>query len=163
MKNKRMIPQHEVLRTPEGWSGQARAFIVQLERIHDDIYKKFRKWTKQDLDNSLVDEINGIETKLNYRTIQKSVFQQLNNNGDRTVSTLTEYPSSIGVFRVGTPVAGLPNGITGYGTLLIFDAGTYFMHLYIDYNGSLYYARTVDTYEVTKWMQLTGTEVNPIT
>ena len=30
--------QHERLRVPEGWQGQARALIQQLERIHDDIY-----------------------------------------------------------------------------------------------------------------------------
>ena len=33
-----MAKQHERLRTPEGWSGQSRALIQQLERIHDDIY-----------------------------------------------------------------------------------------------------------------------------
>lgn len=40
-KNKTVIPQHEVLRTPDGWRGQERDFIVQLERIHDDIYRHF--------------------------------------------------------------------------------------------------------------------------
>lgn len=42
MANKIIIPQHEVLRTPNGWKDQERALIVQLERIHDDIYKHFR-------------------------------------------------------------------------------------------------------------------------
>ena len=32
--------QHEPLRIPEGWGGQNRALIVQLERILDDIYAR---------------------------------------------------------------------------------------------------------------------------
>lgn len=56
MGNKRMIPQHEVLRTPQGWTGQERDLIVQLERIHDDIYRRFRKIGMADLD----DELSGI-------------------------------------------------------------------------------------------------------
>lgn len=30
--------QREPLRVPEGWSGQNRSFVVQLERVLDDIY-----------------------------------------------------------------------------------------------------------------------------
>ena len=32
--------QHERLRVPDGWQGQARALVLQLERIHDDIYNR---------------------------------------------------------------------------------------------------------------------------
>lgn len=35
---KRIIPQHEPLRVPKGWTEQARAFVIQLERIIDRIY-----------------------------------------------------------------------------------------------------------------------------
>lgn len=48
MSNKRMIPQHEVLRTPQGWTGQERDFVVQLERIHDDIYRRLNKRSWED-------------------------------------------------------------------------------------------------------------------
>jgi hypothetical protein len=30
--------QHEPLRIPEGWHGQDRAFVVQLNRMLDEIY-----------------------------------------------------------------------------------------------------------------------------
>lgn len=33
-----MKRQHEPLRIPERWSGQDRAFVIQLERSMDDIY-----------------------------------------------------------------------------------------------------------------------------
>ena len=38
-----MARQHERLRVPEGWQGQARALIQQLERIHDDLYNLLGK------------------------------------------------------------------------------------------------------------------------
>ena len=40
-KNKSVIPQHEPLRVPQGWNGESRGLVIQLERIHDDIYKHF--------------------------------------------------------------------------------------------------------------------------
>ena len=32
--------QHPPLRVPEGWQGQSRALIIQLEQILDDIYAR---------------------------------------------------------------------------------------------------------------------------
>ena len=61
-RNKSVIPQHEVLRTPEGWVGQARDFVIQLERIHDDIYRHFRKPRIEDFDDAL---IAALREKLN--------------------------------------------------------------------------------------------------
>lgn len=57
MKNKRMIPQHEVMRTPMKWTGQERDFIVQLERVHDDIYKHFRPLTIADFSPELLAQL----------------------------------------------------------------------------------------------------------
>ena len=57
MTNKRMIPQHEVLRTPMGWTGQERDFVVQLERVHDDIYKHFGPLTITDFSPELLAEL----------------------------------------------------------------------------------------------------------
>jgi len=34
----RTVRQHEPLRIPERWTGQDRSFVVQLERLLDDIY-----------------------------------------------------------------------------------------------------------------------------
>lgn len=61
-KNRSVIPQHEVLRTPEGWTGQSRDFVVQLERIHDDIYSRLRKLKIEDFDDEL---IAALREKLN--------------------------------------------------------------------------------------------------
>lgn len=38
MANK-MIRQHEPLRVPQGWNGQDRALVIQLERILTDLYR----------------------------------------------------------------------------------------------------------------------------
>ena len=35
------IRQHEALRVPQGWNGQDRAFVIQLERVLTDIYRLF--------------------------------------------------------------------------------------------------------------------------
>ena len=40
MMNKKKQRQHEVLRVPQGWAGQSRDLVVQLERILDDIYNR---------------------------------------------------------------------------------------------------------------------------
>jgi hypothetical protein len=40
---KRMNRQHEVLRVPNGWTEQDKALIMQLERIHDDLYNRLTK------------------------------------------------------------------------------------------------------------------------
>ena len=42
-----MARGHERLRVPEGWQGQARALIQQLERIHDDIYNNLETLKKE--------------------------------------------------------------------------------------------------------------------
>ena len=57
MSNKRMIPQHEVMRTPQGWTGQERDFVVQLERVHDDIYRHFKPLTIADFSPELLAEL----------------------------------------------------------------------------------------------------------
>ena len=38
-----MRRQHEPLRVPDTWRDQSRAFVVQLERLLDDIYIKLEK------------------------------------------------------------------------------------------------------------------------
>lgn len=35
------IKQHEPLRVPQGWNGQDRAFVIQLERVLTDLYRVF--------------------------------------------------------------------------------------------------------------------------
>ena len=38
-----MRVKHEPLRVPDGWKGQDRAFVIQLERQLDDIYNRLGK------------------------------------------------------------------------------------------------------------------------
>ena len=35
------IRQHEALRVPQGWNGQDKAFVIQLERVLTDLYRLF--------------------------------------------------------------------------------------------------------------------------
>jgi len=51
------IPQHEPLRVPQGWEGQNRAFVIQLERILNDIYKHFRKLRIEDFSDELIAQL----------------------------------------------------------------------------------------------------------
>ena len=40
-----MKRQHEPLRVPEYWKGQDRTFVVQLDRMLDEIYRELGKLT----------------------------------------------------------------------------------------------------------------------
>ena len=53
-KNKSVIPQHEVLRVPQGWNEQDRSLVIQLERVHDDIYRHFVPLTIKDFSPELL-------------------------------------------------------------------------------------------------------------
>lgn len=47
------IRGHEPLRVPEGWNGQSRALVVQLEHLLDDIYRRFGRLRMEDLSEEL--------------------------------------------------------------------------------------------------------------
>ena len=68
------------------------------------------------------------------------MLSQTGDAGSLILNTITEYPTRAGIYRVGVPVAGLPNDTNGYGCLLIFNGGSYVSHLYIDNYGALYTA-----------------------
>ena len=38
MAQKTQIRQHQPLRVPERWTGQERMFVIQIERLLDEIY-----------------------------------------------------------------------------------------------------------------------------
>ena len=46
------IQQHEPLRIPDGWTGDKRRLIAQLEEIFDDIYKRFGRLKLDDMSDS---------------------------------------------------------------------------------------------------------------
>ena len=43
------VKQHEVVRVPQGWTEQDKALIVQLNRIFDDIYKRYGRLGMDDI------------------------------------------------------------------------------------------------------------------
>lgn len=55
------IQQHEPLRVPEGWDGDRRRLIAQLEEIFDDIYRRFGRLGLSDLDKSVANTIRQSE------------------------------------------------------------------------------------------------------
>ena len=56
---------HEPLRIPQGWREQERAFVIQLERILTDVYQRFGKIGRGDLDKTLQDLLTDLEQKTN--------------------------------------------------------------------------------------------------
>lgn len=74
--------------------------------------------------------------------LKKFAYSQTDENGNVTLDGITSYPTTAGVFRVVNIVAGLPSECLGYGSLVIFNGGSYVLHLYQDANGVLHWART---------------------
>lgn len=98
--------------------------------------------------------VDGLDSAMKAYAVSKAkmAFYQTDANGNHSLSGISAYPTTAGVFRVIRKVTGLPDDINGYGTLVIFDGGSYIFHLYLDANGLLYYARTADGVTVpTSW------------
>jgi len=51
--------QHEPLRTPDGWTGQNKMLVAQLEEMLDDIYKRLGKL--KDADKTIDESITTLE------------------------------------------------------------------------------------------------------
>ena len=49
----------EPLRVPSRWTGEDRAFVIQLERVLDDIYSRFGRIGLKDLSPELQEMITG--------------------------------------------------------------------------------------------------------
>ena len=62
----RNVRQHQPLRVPQGWTGQDRALVIQLENILDEIYALYSKVVTDvsyDSENHKITKtINGITT-----------------------------------------------------------------------------------------------------
>ena len=43
----KQIRQHDPLRVPERWQGQERAFVIQMERLLDEIYAQLGNLDKR--------------------------------------------------------------------------------------------------------------------
>ena len=73
-----------------------------------------------------------------------------------------EYPTIPGIYRTTTKFPkGFPSGCGGYGILGVFGAG-YKMHIYMDANSNIYFARSTDgnNHIPTTWRKLTTTTVD---
>ena len=94
------------------------------------------------------------------------IFSQTDTSGNAHLATISEYPTRAGVYRVGPRITGLPHDTNGFGCLVIFNGGTYVMHLFIDEASTLYWARTVsaDCQSIssapTAWRKASSTEVS---
>ena len=81
-----------------------------------------------------------------------------------STETLKSYPTRAGVYRVGSQVAGLPSGGSGYGVLIIWNGGTYAFHMYRDNAGVLYTSKNstndVEVMAPSSWTKHTGTSVS---
>lgn len=98
--------------------------------------------------------VDGLDSAMKAYAVSKAkmAFYQTDANGNHSLSGISAYPTTAGVFRVISKVTGLPDDVNGYGTLVIFDGGSYILHLYLDASGLLYYARTADGVAVpTSW------------
>ena len=72
-------------------------------------------------------------------------------NNTRT-SGWTSYPTAAGLYRAtGTLWSGLPSGASAYGVLAIMSCGGYYMHLYADANGDLYYGEKGSAGAPSSW------------
>ena len=101
----------------------------------------------------------GISNR-NFVDIKTKMFSQVDENFNTTDSGITEYPQSPGVYKVISPeVFGLPNDITGNGSLVIFDCGGYILHFYVDEDSELYTARTEGKIPISGWKKATTTSV----
>ena len=47
MANKVTVLQHEPLRVPQKWDGEARALVIQLERVLDEAYARIGDLTRR--------------------------------------------------------------------------------------------------------------------
>lgn len=72
----------------------------------------------------------------------RNAFTNVDTNGNPSVDALSAYPTKPGVYRIASAINGLPNGASPYGTLIIFNGGSYVKHIYIDVSKKIFVADT---------------------
>lgn len=88
------IQGHEPLRVPQGWQKQERAFVVQLEEILDDIYRRFGRLRVQDLGSDLkkiVEDVDGL-SYAQYEIDVEGIRTEVGKKVDQT--TLAQYSTT---------------------------------------------------------------------
>lgn len=95
------IQGHEPLRVPQGWQQQERAFVVQLEEILDDIYRRFGRLRVQDLGKDLkqvVEDVTGLsytQYTIDVGRIETEVGQKVDQNTLANYSTTQQTANQI--------------------------------------------------------------------
>lgn len=93
--------------------------------------------TKDDISKLTASDVDAV-AKADIR----KAFASVDDNGNTTVNAPSTYPTKPGVYRVVNKYPELPPNAIGYGTLTIFNGGSYVSHLYRDYNNDLYVCGT---------------------
>lgn len=76
------IQQHQPLRVPESFGSQGKMFVVQLDEIFDDIYRRFGRIRLEDLGDKLVQEIKDKYGNVNGIYITEDGIDIESNIGD---------------------------------------------------------------------------------
>lgn len=175
------IQGHEPLRVPQGWNQQERAFVVQMEEILDDIYRRFGRLRVQDLGKDLkkiVEDVTGlsytqynidvdrIETEVgqkvdqstlaNYSTTSQTatqISQYVTNNAYKLVSGITI--TANGVDLTGSKYIKLASG----GNIKIGDLQVGGNPSSVNYQNALYYR---DSNNPLKFFQIYFSNTNNI-
>ena len=95
---------------------------------------------------------NQIYTSSVARGLQQTLFSQMNNNGGTSLDLISSYPTSAGIYRVGGNGTSI-GAPASWGTLVIFNGGGYIFHMFTN-GANMWYARTENTFTVSKWNQL---------
>jgi hypothetical protein len=95
------------------------------------------------------------EAQATLHVTQDYLFSQMDSAGNKSLDGIDAYPTSPGVFRVTTnsTAVGVPGN---YGCLVIFNGGSYYMHLYVNASG-FWTARTTSMTVPTAWNKMATT------
>lgn len=56
--------QHQPLRVPDGWSGQARELVLELESLFDEVYLRLGRIRYEDLSPELKERLDGLDSRI---------------------------------------------------------------------------------------------------
>ena len=111
------IQGHEPLRVPQGWNQQERAFVVQMEEVLDDIYRRFGRLRVQDLGKDLkkvVEDVTGLsyaQYNIDVDRIETEVGQKVDQSTLANYSTTSQTATQISQY-VTNNAYKLVSGIT---------------------------------------------------
>lgn len=154
------IQQHQPLRTPQGWSGQEKALIVQLDEVFDDIYRRFGRLRIEDMNKEfrtawedeqgnvaqLIADVGGIELRV--ESAEGDISSLNTAVGQITISVANKYDkiSGITITAEGIDISGSKYLKLESGNSLTLNSGA---TLNIKASGNSYNAVTMDNTGIT--------------